>query len=159
MDDVRNNLAQQATFEQLARAFTSIPFNQMLGLTLDHLEANKVVMSFVMKEALIGNFLHGILHGGVISSVLDMAGGMVVMSAAIAKHPQSTIDELVKIISKTSTVDLQISYLSPGKGDKFIAQAFLLKSGNSISFARMELHNEAGQLIATGNGTYTLSQR
>ena len=51
-----------------------------------------------MKRELIGNFLHGILHGGVISSLLDMAGGMVVMMSALREHPDCSIEELVEIL-------------------------------------------------------------
>lgn len=109
------NNKQDILIQQLSAAFTAIPFNKMLGLQLDHLSANQVTMNFKMKEELIGNFLQGILHGGVISSVLDMAGGMVVMSASIHQHLELAIEDLVSLIGKTSTVDLQVSYLRPGK--------------------------------------------
>lgn len=150
MDDVK----QQAIVQQLSLAFTSIPFNRMLGLTLEKLDTDHVIMQFKMKEELIGNFLHGILHGGVISSVLDMAGGMVVMAAAVAKHSDATLEDLAAILGKCSTIDLQISYLRPGKGDTFIAKAWLIKSGNKISFTRMELFNQDETQIATASGTY-----
>ncbi len=146
-----------AILQQLSGAFTSIPFNRLLGLKLDHLDNNHVTMSFQMKEDLIGNFLHGILHGGVISSVLDMAGGMAAMANAVEHFPNHTVDELVKMIGRTSTINLQISYLRPGKGDTFIAKAWVIKSGKKITFARMELYNQDETLIATGSGTYLLS--
>jgi uncharacterized protein (TIGR00369 family) len=141
---------------QLSSAFTAIPFNRMLGLQLDHIDETQVVMNFNMKEDLVGNFLQGILHGGVISSVLDMAGGMVVMSAAIHKNNDKSTEELVAMVGKTSTVDLQISYLRPGRGSTFIAKAWLIKNGKKISFTRMELSNQDDTLIAIGNGTYLL---
>lgn len=143
--------------KQLTNAFTDIPFNQMLGLTLDEINESHVTMSFRMKPELIGNYLHGILHGGVISSVLDMAGGMVTMASAIHKKTDLATDELVKMISKTSTIDLQVSYLSPGRGEQFIAKAKSIKTGNKISFTRMKLFNQDQQLIATANGTYLLT--
>lgn len=145
---------EKAMLEQLSHAFTKIPFNQMLGLSLKTLTADHVTMEFSMKEQLIGNFLHGILHGGVISSVLDMAGGMAVMASIIHDRSSLAVDELASIIGKTSTVDLQISYLRPGKGDHFIAKAWILKSGKKVSFARMELINHKDTLIAAGTGTY-----
>lgn len=145
---------QTDMLEQLASAFTTIPFNKMLGLKLDDLQDQHVVMSFNMKEDLIGNFLQGILHGGVISSVLDMAGGMIVMANAIAKRPDASKEELAKILGKCSTIDLQISYLSPGRGEHFMAKAWLKKTGNKIAFTRMELYNDSEVLIATASGTY-----
>lgn len=143
--------------QKLITAFTSIPFNRTLGLQLDQLSDTEVTMTFQMKDELIGNFLHGILHGGVISSVLDMAGGMVTMTNALQYYPNHTIEELADVIGRTSTVDLQISYLRPGKGDTFIAKANIIKSGKKITFARMELFNQDKTLIATGTGTYLLS--
>jgi uncharacterized protein (TIGR00369 family) len=140
--------------KELTTAFTSIPFNLMLGLRLDHLDTHSVSMSFNMKNDLVGNFLQGILHGGVISSVLDMAGGMLVMSSMIEKHPDAGIEELQMLLAKCSTIDLQVSYLNPGRGDIFTAKAVMQKNGSKIAFTRMELHNERGSLIATASGTY-----
>lgn len=145
---------QQEAYAHLAKAFTSIPFNRMLGLQLEEMSSKHASMNFVMKEELIGNFLHGILHGGVISAVLDMAGGMVVMANTISRNTHLSNEELAKIIGKCSTVDLQVSYLRPGKGSLFTAKATLTKSGNKISFAQMELFNDSNQLIATASGTY-----
>jgi len=147
---------QEVMLEQLSSAFNAIPFNKMLGLKLDHISPERVMMNFRMKEELIGNFLQGILHGGVISSVLDMAGGMAAMAAAIYKNHDYTVEEMIEIIGKTSTIDLQISYLRPGRGEFFIAKAWLVKSGRKITFVRMELTNNEGTLIATGSATYLL---
>ena len=149
-------MQQNLILKQLSDTFTEIPFNKMLGLKLDQLGPDFVTMNFHMKEEFIGNFLHGILHGGVISSVLDMAAGMAVMSAAIHKNTNRSVDELMGLLSKTSTVDLQVSFINPGKGELFIAKAWLTKSGKKLSFARMELSNQEGTLIATGSATYLL---
>lgn len=148
--------SNQQMLQKLAQAFSDIPFNRMLGLRLNYLSHAEAVMSFSMKNDLIGNFMYGILHGGVISSVLDMAGGMTVMASAIHKHAHATPEEITAIISRCSTIDLQISYLRPGKGELFTAKANLVKSGKTICFARMELINQDDLLIASGSGTYLL---
>lgn len=134
----------------------AIPFNKLLGLELDTLNESQVQMHFPMKKELVGNYLFGILHGGVISSVLDMVGGMVCMSAAIYKHKDKTEQEIVNIVSKCGTIDLQVNFIRPGRGDLFIAKAWIVRCGNHISFARMELTNQDNTLIATGTGTYLL---
>ncbi len=146
----------QVLLEHLITAFNSIPFNRMLGLELDNPDPKQIRMRFAMKPELIGNYYHGILHGGVISAVLDMAGGMAVMSYALEKYPDASPEELAQIVGKCSTIDLQISYVNPGKGQIFHASAELIKSGNVISFTRMALHNEQDRLIATASGTYLL---
>jgi uncharacterized protein (TIGR00369 family) len=148
---------QDTILQALSSAFMQVPFNRMLGLVLDHLDTESVIMNFQMKKDLVGNFLHGILHGGVISSVLDMAGGMATMANAVQHFPNYSPEDLVKVIGRTSTIDLQISYLRPGKGETFIAKAWVVKGGKKIVFARMELYNQDETLIATGNGTYLVS--
>lgn len=144
----------EGLLEQLGDAFTSIPFNRMLGLALDHVELNYASMNFSMQPELIGNYLQGILHGGVISSVLDMAGGIVVMATAVLENIHRSDTEIANILGRTSTIDLHVSYLNPGRGDKFTAKAWLIKRGTKISFTRMELLNEDGTLIASGNAVY-----
>lgn len=143
-------------YQTLLAGFGAIPFNRMLGLSLEELNPQSATMRFSMKDELIGNYLHGILHGGVISSVLDMAGGMVVMANAVSKHPEYSHEELAKLIGKCSTIDLHVSYLQPGKGESFLAKAWLIRSGKQISFTRMELYNEAHLLISSASGTYRL---
>ncbi len=142
--------------EKLANIVTAIPFNRLLGLKLNHISAEHIELRFAMQQELIGNFLQGILHGGVISSVLDMAGGLAAMSGAIKKHPHHTEEELVEIVGKCSTIDLQINYLRPGRGELFSAKAWLIKQGKQLSFCRMELSNEENTLIAMGTATYLL---
>jgi uncharacterized protein (TIGR00369 family) len=148
------NPSQEQALQLLKSAFVSIPFNRMLGLKLDSLDEKQVAMSFEMKDELIGNFMQGILHGGVISSVLDMVGGMMIMANTVRRQADCTIDKIGEVLGKCSTIDLQISYLSPGKGTHFHAKAELIKSGNKICFTRMELFNNEDKLIAMANGTY-----
>jgi uncharacterized protein (TIGR00369 family) len=148
---------EQGMLDQLTHAFMTIPFNRMLGLTLEHLDQEHVIMHFDMKPELIGNFLHGILHGGVTSSVLDMAGGMLVMASAVYKSEDKSPEKLASVVGKCSTIDLQISYVSPGRGERFIAKAWLIKSGNKICFTRMALYSQDDTLVATGNGTYLMT--
>jgi uncharacterized protein (TIGR00369 family) len=146
------NLPQ--ALKKLAEIFLDIPFNRTLGLRLDEMEQSHITMSFDMKDEFVGNYIHGILHGGVISSVLDMAGGMAAMSSVIYKHVDKVPSEIAKIIGKTSTIDMQISFIRPGKGSCFSAKAYVINTGNKISFTRMELFNQDGVLIATGTATY-----
>lgn len=152
MNEAHPQLA--ALLKQLADAFGDAPFNKMLGCEIKKIDPHEVIVTFDMKKELIGNYLHGILHGGVISSVLDTAGGIVVMAAQLAHYKEANAANLAQLLGKCSTVDLTINYLSPGRGEHFIAKATLLKRGNKICFARMELFNQTETLIATGNGTY-----
>ena len=94
---------QPTILKELSKIFTDIPFNRMLGLSVDAIEEDKIIMSFGMKDDLVGNFIHGILHGGVTSSVIDMAGGVAAMVSAMRKHNGKSLEELKTILSKSST--------------------------------------------------------
>lgn len=152
------NMNEAEIIAKLFPVFSAIPFHHTLGLKLEHIEPQHVVITFTMKNELIGNFLHGILHGGVISSVLDTAGGIAVMASAISKHPDRSLEELADVIGKCSTIDLHVNFLNPGHGKTFLTKAWVVKGGKKISFARMELSNEENKLIATATGTYLIIQ-
>ena len=134
--------------------FQRIPFNQMLGIELDELSTQRVTMHLPMKPELIGNFVHGILHGGVISSLLDVAGGAMALIGAFDKHQHLSSAERMTRLSKLGTIDLRIDYLHPGRGQRFTATAVLLRSGNKVAVVRSELHSDDGTLVAVGTGTY-----
>ncbi|EIK54764.1 hypothetical protein YO5_18402 [Stutzerimonas stutzeri TS44] len=145
-------LAEQA---QAVRAmFERIPFNQTLGIELDEISTSRVVMHLSMKPELVGNFVHGILHGGVIASLLDVAGGATAMLGVFDRHRHLTEHERATRLARLGTIDLRIDYLRPGRGKRFSASAVPLRAGNKVAVVRSELHNEEGVLVAVGTGTY-----
>jgi uncharacterized protein (TIGR00369 family) len=138
----------------VSQFFQRIPFNQMLGIQLDEVSTHQVLMSLPMKEQLVGNFVYGILHGGVIASLLDVAGGAMALIGAFERHHQLPSAERMARLSKLGTIDLRIDYLRPGRGQHFIAKAVLLRSGNKVAVVRTELHSDDGTLVAVGTGSY-----
>ncbi|MET1079312.1 MAG: thioesterase family protein [Pseudomonas sp.] len=140
--------------QAVSEFFQRIPFNQVLGIQLDELSLARVRMSLPMKDELIGNFVHGILHGGVIATLLDVAGGAMALIGAFERHRQLPTAERMAKLSKLGTIDLRVDYLRPGRGQHFIAQAVLLRSGNKVAVVRSELHADDGTLVAVGTGTY-----
>lgn len=131
-----------------------IPFNKVLGLDIVSLEEDRPVLRFPMRDELVGNFFHGILHGGVTSAVLDVTGGIVAFLGLQRKLVNLPIVERLERFSKIGTIDLRIDYLRPGKGKQFTATGYSLRTGNKVAVARMELHNEDEELIAVGTGAY-----
>ncbi|WP_374979530.1 thioesterase family protein [Pseudomonas solani] len=140
--------------QAVRRFFERIPFNQVLGIQLGELSQEQVTMHLPMKDELIGNFVHGILHGGVISSLLDVTGGAMALIGAFERHQGLSTGERMERLSKLGTIDLRIDYLRPGRGRSFTATAVLLRSGNKVAVVRSELHADDGTLVAVGTGTY-----
>lgn len=142
--------------EQIMGFFDKIPFNQMLGLKPIKINAERCEFRMKMKDDLIGNWVAGILHGGVISTALDVTGGAMVFIASWLRMNEQKVpvSQRPKTLTRMGTIDMRIDFLHPGKGKEFIASATLLRAGNKVAVTRMEFHNEEGVLIATGTGTY-----
>ena len=134
-----------------------ISFNRLLGLKVDSVDPAAPRLRFEMRPELIGHFLHGRLHGGVISAALDTVGGLAVMSALAERHCDETVEQIAQRFSHLGTIDLRIDYLRPGIGKRFAASARVTRLGSRIGSTQMSLENEAGVLIATGAAAYVLS--
>ena len=126
-----------------------IPFNKIIGLRLLEAAEGKAKLEFDFKNDLIGNFSLGILHGGVISSALDVAGGFAVQAHFNDDDPFYAM----------GTVDMRIDFLRPGKGERFTATGQVMRPGRILSTTRMELVNEAGDLLAIGQAVYRVTAK
>ena len=133
-----------------------IPFNQVLGLELVSLDRGDIRVRMNMKDDLVGNYVQRNLHGGVISSVLDVTGGLVSSLEALWEDKGSPIEDIEHRNQRFSTLDLRVDFLKPGRGNYFLSKGELLRMGKSTALARMELRNDVGILIAVGTGTYYL---
>lgn len=131
-----------------------IPFNRELGLEVSTLELDRVTVKIRMQEKLIGNFTKQSLHGGVVASVLDLAGGMVAGIGLARQLAGASREMLFERISRMGTIDLRVDYLRPGRGAYFLTSANVLRTGNKVAVTRMEMHSDRQDLIAVGTGTY-----
>lgn len=135
-----------------------ITFNQTLGLkVLDVSGATGPLIRFDMRPELVGHYLYGRLHGGVISATLDALGGLALMIATGEKHADETADAVMHRFARMGTIDLRIDYLRPGLGAHFLARAEVTRLGGRIGSTLMRLTNDQGTLIATGAAAYMLS--
>jgi uncharacterized protein (TIGR00369 family) len=78
-------------------------------------------------------------HGGVIATLIDLAG-----HAAVA----------VKIGKMAPTIDLRIDYLRPSIGESIVARARLLKLGRMLARVDIEVTDTQGRLVAVGRGSF-----
>lgn len=131
-----------------------IPFHQLIGLRIEHYDLDGVEVTVEMKPELIGNIHQQILHGGVTASVLDVVGGLTAFAGVVASREDWQEDELRSRLLTLGTIDMRVDYLRPGRGQKFTGTGQVIRSGNKVSVCRMELHNEQGEHIAFGTGTY-----
>ena len=67
----------------------AVPFNKVLGLKVESIDPEAPKLRFDMRPELIGNARAQILHGGVISAVLDVAAGFAIHLAVCARSSRS----------------------------------------------------------------------
>jgi uncharacterized protein (TIGR00369 family) len=131
-----------------------IPFNLHLGLRIDALERGEAVLRIPWRDELVGDVERPAVHGGVTSMLVDTAGGAACF--AMLDHEADRV----------STVDLRVDYLRPGGGDDLVCAATIVRMGNRVAVARMEVYsghlptpNDPNPQIATGHGVYNILRR
>lgn len=134
-----------------------IPFNKVLGLKVESINSDCVKILFEMRDELMGNYKRGMLHGGVISSVIDATGGLAAFIGIQEKMRGKTLEEKLERSGRISTIDLRVDFLRPGLGKWFVATAYTLRTGNKVTVTRIELHNDQNDLIAVGTGSYLVA--
>lgn len=149
---------QRKLLERITTLFEQqICFNEFLGFRVQCLEPAPVQINFTMRPELIGHFVFGRLHGGVISSALDVAGGLAVMMGIASYHAADNTDEVLARFGTLATIDLRVDYLRQGLGESFTASSEVVRLGKRVGVTRSSLVNDEGTLVATGNASYIVS--
>ncbi|MFA5321472.1 MAG: thioesterase family protein [Smithella sp.] len=131
-----------------------MPFNKYLGIKIDSLAIDGVVVRIDMRDELIGNFEKNILHGGVISTILDFTGSVIAQIHVLNEMKDASLEKLVKRLTGMGTIDMRIDYMRPGRGTYFLATGHILRLGHKVAVTRTEFVNDEGVLIAVGTSTY-----
>ncbi|WP_027359150.1 thioesterase family protein [Desulforegula conservatrix] len=134
-----------------------IPFNKILGLKVETISYEHAKVSIRMRDELMGHYKRGMLHGGAISTVIDVAGGLASFMGVQQKMQGGTVEGRLERFGRVSTIDMRVDFLRPGIGDWFVATGYVLRTGKKIAVTRIELHNDKNQLIAAGTGTYMVA--
>ena len=74
---------------------------------------------------------HGYVHAGILSTIVDAAGGY----AGYTLFPAN---------SSVLTVEFKVNLLAPAVGDRLVAEGFVVKPGRTLAITRGEVHAERG---------------
>ncbi|HEY6554040.1 MAG TPA: PaaI family thioesterase, partial [Vicinamibacteria bacterium] len=109
-------------------------------------ESGHAVLVLPVRDEFVGDPRRPALHGGVLSALIDTAGGVAAWSAL----PEG---------ESVSTVDLRVDYLEPGRlAGPLRAEARLVRKGNRVCHVRVALTQD-GTLVAEGVGVYNIHRR
>ncbi|MBL4807978.1 MAG: PaaI family thioesterase [Rhodobacteraceae bacterium] len=131
----------------VAKQFISaIPHSIDLGMRVDAVSDGKVTLSIPYDERFIGDPETGVLHGGVVTALLDTAAG-----SAVIAHPLSA--------GGTATIDLRIDYMRPAKPHQRItATAECYRVTRSVAFVRATAMDEGDDPVAMATGAFTVER-
>lgn len=123
-----------------------VPFNRYLGLRGESIGAGRAVLVLPVRPEFVGDPRRPALHGGVLSTLIDTAGGLAAWSALGAGE-------------SVSTVDLRVDYLEPaGLGHPLRAEAELVRKGNRVCHVRVTV-TQGDMLVAEGRAVYNIHRR
>lgn len=121
----------------------ALPYARFIGLEVD-VKGREVTFVMPFRQSLVGNPLVPALHGGVIGGLLELA-------ATIELAWEVTDVALAK------PVDINISYLRPGRTQDTYARARVLKQGRRVAHVSVEAWQEEREKpIATLHGHFLL---
>ena len=72
---------------------------------------------------------HGYVHAGIVSAIVDTAGGY----AGFSLFPED---------ASVLTVEYKLNLLAPAKGERIVAEGFVVKPGRTLAITRGEVHAE-----------------
>ena len=133
--------------EQILKTMAEqVPFNRLLGIQGESASAGACVLVLPVRPEFVGDFRRPALHGGVVSSLIDAAGGVAAWSTL---GPEESV----------STVDLTVDFLEPaGLAAPLRAAAQLVRKGNRVCHVRVAVTQD-GKLVAEGRGVYNIHKR
>lgn len=141
--------ARRELLERLNRQFEEVvPHNRALGVRLLELGDARARAELPWAEHLVGNPETGVLHGGVITTLLDACAGAAVFQALREPTP-------------IATLDLRIDYLKPATPRLPVrAHAHCYKVTKNVAFCRATAyHDDENDPIASATGTFMLGTK
>lgn len=153
---IRNMYAQamtgqptDQTVEHLRQAvhllLGGMPQARALGLKLEELGPARAVLRVPYDAKLVGDLETGVIHGGVVTTLLDNTCGVAVTAAMAG-------------LTSTATLDLRIDYMrSAEPGRDIFGEAVCYKLTRTIAFVRATAYTDTSDdPIATAQATFIL---
>ncbi|PKN09429.1 MAG: thioesterase [Deltaproteobacteria bacterium HGW-Deltaproteobacteria-8] len=118
---------------------SGIPFNQVLGIKVEELREGLVRLRVPFRPELVGDVRRPALHGGVISTLVDVCGGFAVWTCC-------------RLDDRIATIDLGVDYLRPAPDRDLFAEATVRLLGNRVGNAHVVLWSDGGAVYNIRRG-------
>jgi uncharacterized protein (TIGR00369 family) len=128
--------------DQHSRGQTLSPYHELMGMQVVHWEDGLARLECRLLPAHANR--GGIAHGGVMLSMLDQAGAFAGLWCPHPGRKRSAV-----------TLDLDCRFTGQAKiGSLLIAEGRIATAGRNVFFAKSEVRDETGALIAFGASTH-----
>ncbi|HVI49808.1 MAG TPA: PaaI family thioesterase [Candidatus Sulfotelmatobacter sp.] len=141
MGELLKSLAMKHLSAGAGGAVDHATFNSLVGLRLEDWNADYARIELDLRPEHQNGV--GSVHGGVLMSLLDTVSGFSGVYPKDGEEPRGC-----------ATVSMNVKFMKPATKGKLIAESRSQGGGRSIFFTHAEIRDEAGELIATGDGTF-----
>ena len=124
---------------QIEARMREAPFNAWMDLRVAALDEDSIEIALAWREDMVSNPKSRIVHGGILGALIDTAADYAIAA---------------KLGRPVPTVDLRIDYHRPAPPGPLKARGTVVRLGATLAVAEAEVYDAAGQLIASGRGTY-----
>jgi len=116
---------------------------QVLGLTVESMEGDTLIMRLPYSARIVGNPVEGTVHGGSLTTLMDTACGTAVFS-------------YLPGFELCPTLDLRMDYMKAAEPDQnLLAEARVIRVANSVVFTECLVYQEQDRdLIARCSATF-----
>jgi uncharacterized protein (TIGR00369 family) len=125
--------------KRLHDALGKVPYAHLIGLELGEIERGAVSFYLPVRDDLKQN--KGLLHGGVIASLVDTAAAFAALT-------------LLEPEESATTIDLTVHYLRPLTTGTAQARARVLRAGRRVLVISIDVLDETQTLAATALTSY-----
>lgn len=125
----------------MLRPMRTTPFNEFLGMQLVRRGEGEAELALELEPHHLNR--KRVAHGGVIATLLDSALGVAVISSIPPEW-------------WCTTVSLSIQFVSGAAPGRMIGSGRVTRRGRAVAFARGEVHDSRGKLVATAEGSWHL---
>jgi uncharacterized protein (TIGR00369 family) len=143
LEELKSGFAPKTTdFEPRVRtSFSNQGVMKLIGAELAKVGPGEVEIHLPFRSDLTQQ--HGFLHAGIMTAVVDTACGYAAFTLMTAQ-------------AEVLTIEYKMNFLSPAKGESFVARGRVLKPGRMITVCTGEVFaivEEEPKLVATINAT------
>lgn len=136
--------SEDQTFPSLEWCNTALraaPFHTWLDLEVVAVAENSLELRMPWRDEIVSNARMGSAHGGILASLIDLAGFYVLL---IHKQPVA------------ATVTLSVDYHRAAVSGPLTVGARIVKVGRKLGTAESAVRSPEGELLAAGRGIYLI---